>query len=324
MRHRSIFAQPPSLSDADRRLRRHALLRLSLAWLAMMQVMMLAWPGYLRHDGIPRDALETLDWAIVLMNWASLALTLPVVLYSAWPIWRHAGANLRQGRAGMDVPVALGIVAAFVPSVHATYTGRGEVYFDSVTMFVAFLLTARYLELCARQSFGGPTGSQRHARVEAQRLLLGASADRLASRFVMAQVALALAAAAAWAYIDPARSLPVMVALLVMSCPCAMSMAVPTAMASAHSALAAHPSMSEAALDTLLAQAQRKARQSLHAALAWHLLVTPLALAGWVTPWLAAIAMLVSSLAVACNAWRWARRDWSADLACAEAPGSAP
>ncbi|AHC48856.1 putative integral membrane protein [Achromobacter xylosoxidans NBRC 15126 = ATCC 27061] len=47
------------------------MLRLSLAWLAMMQVMMLAWPGYLRHDGIPRDALETLDWAIVLMNWAS-------------------------------------------------------------------------------------------------------------------------------------------------------------------------------------------------------------------------------------------------------------
>ncbi|NYS17219.1 hypothetical protein HZS47_30735, partial [Achromobacter xylosoxidans] len=168
------------------------------------------------------------------------------------------------------------------------------------------------------------TGGQRHARVEAQRLLLGAGADRLASRFVMAQVALALAAAAAWAYIDPTRSLPVMMALLVMSCPCAMSMAVPTAMASAHSALATHPSMSDAALDTLLAQTQRKARQSLHAALAWHLLVTPLALAGWVTPWLAAIAMLVSSLAVACNAWRWARRDWSADLACAEAPGSAP
>lgn len=324
MRHRSIFAQPPSLSDADRQQRRHTLLRLSLAWLAMMQVMMFAWPGYLRHDGIPRDALETLDWAIVLMNWASLALTLPVVLYPAWPIWRHAGANLRQGRAGMDVPVALGIVAAFVPSVHATYTGRGEVYFDSVTMFVAFLLTARYLELCARQSFGGPTGSQRHARVEAQRLLLGASADRLASRFVMAQVALALGAAAAWAYIDPAHSLPVMVALLVMSCPCAMSMAVPTAMASAHSALAAHPSMPDAALDALLAQAQRKARQNLHGSLVWHLLMTPLALVGWVTPWLAAITMLVSSLAVAYNSWRLSRRDWSGRAAPGGALEAAP
>jgi cation transport ATPase len=152
MRAKSIFAVPAGLSQADRQQRRHALVRLSLAWLAMMQVMMFAWPGYLRNDGIPADALETLDWAIVLMNWASFALTVPVVLYSAWPIWRHAGGNLRQGRAGMDVPVALGIVAAFIPSVHATYTGRGEVYFDSVTMFVAFLLTARYLELCARTS----------------------------------------------------------------------------------------------------------------------------------------------------------------------------
>ena len=231
MRAKSIFAVPAGLSDVDRQQRRHALVRLSLAWLAMMQVMMFAWPGYLRHDGIPTDALETLDWAIVLMNWASFALTVPVVLYSAWPIWRHAGDNLRHGRAGMDVPVALGIVAAFIPSVHATYTGHGEVYFDSVTMFVAFLLTARYLELCARQSYGGSAGGLRHSRVEARRLSLGASADRLASRFVMIQVLLALAAAAAWAYIDPAHSIPVMVALLVMSCPCAMSMAVPTAMA---------------------------------------------------------------------------------------------
>ncbi|KRC86400.1 hypothetical protein ASE30_01130 [Achromobacter sp. Root83] len=315
MRAKSIFAVPAHLPDADRQQRRHALVRLSLAWLAMMQVMMFAWPGYLRHEDMPADALETLDWAIVLMNWASFALTVPVVLYSAWPIWRHAGDNLRHGRAGMDVPVALGIVAAFIPSVHATYTGVGEVYFDSVTMFVAFLLTARYLELCARQSFGGAAGGQRHARVEAQRLRLGARADRLASRFVLIQVALALAAAAGWAYIDPAHSIPVMVALLVMSCPCAMSMAVPTAMASAHSALAAHPNMPEAALDALLDEARRKARQNLNGSLAWHLLMTPLALAGWVTPWLAAITMLVSSLAVAYNSWRLCRRDWSGEPA---------
>ena len=314
MRAKSIFAVPAGLSDADRQQRRHALVRLSLAWLAMMQVMMFAWPGYLRHDGIPTDALETLDWAIVLMNWASFALTVPVVLYSAWPIWRHAGDNLRHGRAGMDVPVALGIVAAFIPSVHATYTGHGEVYFDSVTMFVAFLLTARYLELCARQSYGGSAGGLRHSRVEARRLSLGASADRLASRFVMIQVLLALAAAAAWAYIDPAHSIPVMVALLVMSCPCAMSMAVPTAMASAHAALAAHPSMPDAALQAAAGRGGPQGAPE-HGSLVWHLLMTPLALVGWVTPWLAAITMLLSSLAVAWNSWRLSRRDWSGALA---------
>ncbi|MOA52348.1 hypothetical protein D3C78_1756360 [compost metagenome] len=43
--------------------------------------------------------------------------------------------------------------------------------------------------------------------------------------------------------------------------------------------------------------------------------MTPLALVGWVTPWLAAITMLVSSLAVAYNSWRLCRRDWSGDAA---------
>ncbi|MBO9353493.1 hypothetical protein GG851_05760 [Bordetella petrii] len=305
----SIFSVPPGLPHADRQARRHALLRLGWAWLAMMQVMMFAWPGYVRHDGIPPDALATLDWAIVLMNWASLALTVPVVLYSAWPIWRGAARSLRRRHAGMDVPVALGIVAAFVPSVHATFTGRGEVYFDSVTMFVAFLLTARYLALCARLSVapGAGRAPARHpVRLEIRRRALGAAADRVAARFTAAQVALALAAGAAWAWFEPGHAVPVMVALLVISCPCAMAMAVPTTLAAAHAA--AQRGLDAAQFRQLLAATRRVARLSLYGSLAWHLLMTPLALAGWVAPWVAAITMLLSSLAVAAHAWHLYRR----------------
>ncbi|MBO1113558.1 hypothetical protein [Bordetella petrii] len=304
----TIFSVPPGLSHTGRQARRHALLRLGWAWLAMMQVMMFAWPGYVRHDGIPADALATLDWAIVLMNWASLALTLPVVLYSAWPIWRGAARSLRRGQAGMDVPVALGIVAAFLPSVHATWTRHGEVYFDSVTMFVAFLLTARYLALCARQSAApgaGQAAARRHARLEIRRRALGAAADRVAARFAAAQVALALAAGAAWAWLAPGQAVPVMVALLVISCPCAMAMAVPTTLAAAQ---AAAPGLDARQFHDLLAATRRTARLGLYGSLAWHLLMTPLALAGWVAPWLAAITMLLSSLAVAASAWRLYRR----------------
>lgn len=50
----------------------------------------------------------------------------------------------------MDVPVALGIGVAFAASVWATLSGSGEVYFDSVAMFV-FLLGGRFLEMTARQ-----------------------------------------------------------------------------------------------------------------------------------------------------------------------------
>lgn len=308
MRRHSIFSLPASLSGADRTVRRHAVMRLSLAWLAMMQVMMFAWPGYLRHDGMGGDALATMDHAIILMNWASLALTVPVMLYSAWPIWRGALDSLRRGLAGMDVPVALGIIGSFIPSVIATWTRNGEVYFDSVTMFVAFLLTARYLELCARQSLD--TG-ERHGLIERERAALTGAADRAASRFVAIQVALALVSGAVWAlYIDAGHAIPVMVSLLVMSCPCAMAMAVPTAMSAAHACLGAHPDMPAGQLGRMLALARRKARQNLYGSLAWHLLMTPLAMAGLVAPWLALITMLLSSLAVAWNSWRLCRVDW--------------
>jgi len=306
MSTRSLFSLPASLSLAARRRRRHALARLAVAWLAMMQVMMLAWPGYLRHSGMGVQVLETLDAAIVLMNWASLALTVPVMLYSAWPIWRGAAASLRRGRVGMEVPVALGMLAAFAPSAVATWAGHGPVYFDSATMFAAFLLTARYLALCARQS--AQAGSAQ-AWIEARRAPLGGWADRFAGRFTAVQLGLALGAAVVWETGGGAGdTLSVVVAMLVISCPCAMAMAVPTALAAAHAAVIARPDMPGAEVRTLAAAMERTARACLYGSLAWHLLLTPLAALGWVAPQVAAITMLASSLAVASAAWALHRR----------------
>jgi P-type Cu2+ transporter len=81
-------------------------------------------------------------------------LTLPVMLLAAGPFFQSAWTQLRSGRLGMDVPVVLGLGVAFVAGTGATLNPSGpfghEVYFDSITMFVAFLLAARYLELRAR------------------------------------------------------------------------------------------------------------------------------------------------------------------------------
>jgi P-type Cu2+ transporter len=86
-----------------------------------------------------------------LFRWLSLALTLPIVGYCAQPFFTSAWRDLKNRRAGMDVPVALAISIAFAASAWATATGAGEVYYDSVVMFVFFLLSARYFELAARQ-----------------------------------------------------------------------------------------------------------------------------------------------------------------------------
>src|SRR5574343_356506 len=125
--------------------RRSALWRVFVAGFGMMQVMMYAVPVYLAGEGEMTPDIESL------MRWASLLLTLPVIDYSAAPFFRNAWRDLKLRRVGMDVPVALGVGAAFAASVWATLIHEGEVYFDSVPMFIFFLLGGRFLEMTARQ-----------------------------------------------------------------------------------------------------------------------------------------------------------------------------
>ncbi|MEF8719701.1 MAG: heavy metal translocating P-type ATPase [Candidatus Accumulibacter necessarius] len=316
--------------------RRSALWRVFVAGFGMMQVMMYAVPVYLAGDGEMTPAVEQL------MRWASLALTAPVVFYSAAPFFRNAWRDLRLRRAGMDVPVALGIGAAFVASVWATLTASGEVYFDSVTMFVFFLLSGRFLEMTARQRAVSvtealarlmPVVATRLAAYPANRdgeqvlaadlrpgevvlvrpgetipadgqviegvssaneaLLTGESApvgkrpgvavtggavniespllievtqvgngtrlsaivrlmeraatekprivelaDRIASHFIITLLFLAAAVAVAWWFIDPRQVLWITVSVLVVTCPCALSLATPVALTVASGAMA--------------------------------------------------------------------------------------
>lgn len=132
---------------------RQALWRLFVAGFCMMQVMMYAWPAYVTAPGeIPYEFDQ-------LLRWASLVLSIPVVLFSSTPFFRSAWHDLKQGRIGMDTPVSIGILACFVVSVAATYQPTGpwgyDVWYDSLTMFVFFLLGGRYLEFKARDRTAG-------------------------------------------------------------------------------------------------------------------------------------------------------------------------
>jgi P-type Cu2+ transporter len=136
------------LALIEQREKRALVRRLWVAGLGMMQVMMYAVPTYLAADGeITADAAS-------LMRWAGLVLTLPVMSYSAAPFFRGAWRDLGVRHLGMDVPIVLGLLSAFVASVVATVAGQGEVYFDSITMFVFLLTGGRYLELLARHRAG--------------------------------------------------------------------------------------------------------------------------------------------------------------------------
>lgn len=142
--YRAYPYDPAKSEEISRKERREALWRLWVAGFGMMQVMMYAFPMYIADGDMTADVES-------LMRWASLILTLPVVFYSSAPFFRNAWRDIKLRRVGMDVPVALGVGAAFLASCWATFVQGGEVYYDSVSMFVFFLLGGRFLEMTARQ-----------------------------------------------------------------------------------------------------------------------------------------------------------------------------
>jgi len=117
--------------------------RIFVAGFAMMQVMMYALPAYLTPvPQIDGDLTPDIDR---LLKLASLAITLPVIIFSAWPFFQSAVRDIRNRHVGMDVPVSVGIIVTFVASVWATFSGE-PVYFDSLIMFVFLLLAARLIQ----------------------------------------------------------------------------------------------------------------------------------------------------------------------------------
>ncbi len=309
-----------------------ALKRLIVAAAAGMQVMMFAvalYAGdYFGIEGGIEKFLRTI----------SLLVTVPIVFYSARPFFAGAWRGLRARRPGMDLPVSIAIAAAFLASTWATWTDHGEIYFDSVAMFVFFLSATRFLEMRARhrsddhaqalrallpdtairvvggvpktvlvdqlregdvvrirtgdvlpadgevidgelsadesmltgesmpvqrvvgeQAFAGAlvrggnamlrvlrTGASTSLaeigrmleRAKADRPPIALLADRIASHFVIGVLLIASIAAAAWASIDPARAFEVALATLVVTCPCALALATPAAIAAATARLA--------------------------------------------------------------------------------------
>ena len=316
---------------------RRALWRWLVAGLCMMQVMMYAWPAYSSKPGDLTQEMETL------MRWASWVLSLPVVLFACGPFFSNALRDLRLRRVSMDLPVALGMLITFAVSSLGTFDPAGpfgaEVFFDSLTMFVFFLLSGRLLELRLRDRTAGaleavmnrlPDSVERRdaqghwERVATRRLQVGDTvrvlageafpadgeimagsthadealltgestpvarhvgdavaagsynldaavqvritavgegtqfaqivalmesasmqkprlaqlADRVARPFLLAVLAAAALAAAWWWGNSPSQALMVAAAVLIVTCPCALSLATPVAMLTAAGTLA--------------------------------------------------------------------------------------
>jgi Cu2+-exporting ATPase len=143
--YRALPYNPNQQQELHSRQRRQQQRRLAVAGLFGMQVMMLSISLYAgAWSGMEENFQQ-------FFRWLSLGLTLPVLFYSATPFFVSAWRELKRMRMAMDIPVSLAIGIAFLSSVMATINGHGEIYFDSVVMFVFFLSASRYFENMARQ-----------------------------------------------------------------------------------------------------------------------------------------------------------------------------
>lgn len=308
---------------------RHELLKaIVVAGLGMVQVMSYALAGYI---GAFQDIDATSERFFQLI---SMLVAVPVALYAGRTFYVSAWRTLNSRRMGMDVPVAAAMLLALTASIVITLADAGEAYFDSVVMFIFFLLLGRYAVLVTRQRAGSvhsalarslPAAARRlgsddtpesvalvelaagdrvqvsagetvpadgrvvsgramidesllsgesspRRRGEGETLLAGSMvrdgqlvvevgevgqstvlagivqlleqardhkprlaqiADRIAGVFVAFVLTGAAVTAVAWWQIDPERVLPVVIAVLVVSCPCALALGTPVALASA-------------------------------------------------------------------------------------------
>lgn len=133
--------------------RKQSLRRLGLSIALGMQIMVLALALYAGGWWGIEPSIKQLFHKI------SLALTVPILLFCATPFWQSAWRNIKHRQLGMDVPISLGLIVSFLGSVYSIWKEQGEVYFDSISMFVTFILAVRYFELMARKKTEESSGA---------------------------------------------------------------------------------------------------------------------------------------------------------------------
>ncbi|MGC9350701.1 MAG: heavy metal translocating P-type ATPase, partial [Sulfurovum sp.] len=120
-------------------------MRILVAVFGSMNIMWLAVAHYAGYFGGIEQSFKDI------LNVAEFILATPVLFYSGWIFFRGAYYGYKNKTVNMDTLVASGALSAYIYSIYAMVTQRGEVYFDSVTMIITFVLVGKYLEVLSKK-----------------------------------------------------------------------------------------------------------------------------------------------------------------------------
>lgn len=139
--------RPKALQDVhEKTMSRSLILRFGIAAFCALNVMMFSYPIYASF--FESDAAFYVEW----FAWLSFASSLPVITYCAWPIWQRFFHGLRVGIWGMETLIVIGVSAAFGISVYELVQGTNYIYFDTLTVIIAFVLLGKMIESKAKFS----------------------------------------------------------------------------------------------------------------------------------------------------------------------------
>lgn len=142
--YKAHFYQVAEIEQHNKKANDEALKRIGASGLGSMQVMMIAVALYI-------GGFQSIEKHYqFFMQWISMMVTLPIFFYVGAPFFNSAIRAIRTRRLNMDVPISIALIIILLQSISNTFLRHGDIFFDSVSMFLFLLTLGRYLEMRVR------------------------------------------------------------------------------------------------------------------------------------------------------------------------------
>lgn len=116
------------------------LIKIGVAGFAFGNIMLFSMPYYIPGKELIEEPFRNF------FTWLNLVLSLPVLFFCGFDYLRAGLKNLYYRFIDINLPIAIGMLAIFVQSVHETISQTGHGYYDSLSGLIFFLLIGKWYQ----------------------------------------------------------------------------------------------------------------------------------------------------------------------------------